>query len=88
MEQKKGVVYEVPCGDCEKCYMYSTEMSYPVYQGRDASALEYYLKIRPAQLSCLSGSVGRASAYYAEHCGFKSYMRQLFFFSLEKKSCL
>ena len=37
----------------------STEMSYPVYQGRDTFDLE---KVRPAQLSCLSGSVSRASA--------------------------
>ena len=62
-----------------------TELSYPVYQGRDAFA---FAKIRPAQLSCLSGSVGRASAWYAEHRGFESRLRQLFFFSSEKKrSC-
>ena len=45
------------------------------------------LKIRPAQLSCLGGSVGRASAQYAECHGFESRLRQLIF-SPEKESCL
>ena len=61
-------------------------MNYPVYQERDAFALASTLKIRPAKLSCLSGSVSRASAQYAACRGFKSHLRQLIFFS-EKKNC-
>ena len=52
------------------CY----RLSYP---GRGALCL---LKIQPAQLGCLGGSVGRASAWYAEHYGFESRLRQLIFF--------
>ena len=70
-------------------HVHSTELSYPVYQGRE-SRVEH-LKIRPAQLSCLGGSVGRASALYTECRWFKSRLRSSF--SLQKKelslgSCL
>ena len=46
-----------------------------------------YLKIQPAQLGCLGGSAGKASAQYAGCRGFESRLRQLIF-SLEKESCL
>ena len=52
-----------------------------VHQERDAFALAYTSKIWPAQLSCLGGSVGRASARYAVCHGFEYRLRQL----LEKK---
>ena len=42
-------------------YMDSTEMSYPVYQEEAPLPLNN-INIRPAQLGCLGGSVGRVSA--------------------------
>ena len=41
--------------------------------------------IRPAQLSCLGGSAGRASAQYARCHGFKSRLRQPFFLWKKKE---
>ena len=45
-----------------RVYMLMLRLSNPVYQGRDTICLVQTLKIRPAQLSCLGGSAGRASA--------------------------
>ena len=52
--------------------------------GRYAFALASTLKIQPAQLGCLGGSAGRASAEYAGCHRFESRLRQPFF-PLEKK---
>ena len=57
-----------------------------VYQGRDAFAIEY--QIQPAQLSCLSGSVGRVSAWYAERHRFESHLRQLILLGVVALPCL
>ena len=43
-----------------KVHMLMLRLSNPVYQERDAICLVQTLKIRPAQLSCLGGSAGRA----------------------------
>ena len=43
-------------------YSLMLRLSNPVYQGRDAICFVQTLKIQPAQLSCLGGSAGTASA--------------------------
>ena len=77
---------------CTLHYMYITftlhvHVQYWDRVTREETILPLHLKIWAAQLSCLSGSVGRVSAWYAEHHEFESRLRQIFF-SWEKWSCV
>ena len=63
-------------------------MSYPIPIPRQETPLPLNNMIQSAQLSSLGSSVGRVSAWYAEHCRFESHLGQLFLFSWEKELSL
>ena len=68
--------------------MLMLRLSNPVYQGRDATCLVQTLKIRPAQLSCLGGSAGRAVCLEHRTSQVRVLPEAALLFLLEKKSCL
>ena len=63
-------------------------LSTPVYQGRDTICLVQTLKIRPAQLSCLGGSAGRAVCLECRMSRVGVPPEAALLFLLEKKGCL